>query len=146
LRFALVSVNSAEWSEIQAAQLPPDRERQTLDALRHPVEADRMGGSMSRNPNHGRRDVRGRAITETIRVSSSESVPEGYSRIALPSPAIFAKAQVLSARHLKPIFVEVDATDPARRAGYWIHESIRPELAEWLKSRIFTEPDLFDTE
>ena len=101
---------------------------------------------MNRNPNHGRREVRGRAITETIRVSSSASVPEGYSRIALPSPAIFAKAQVLSARHLKPIFVEAEAHDPAKWAAYWVHDLIRPALTEWLNNRIFTEPDLFDME
>ena len=101
---------------------------------------------MSRNPHRGQRDVRGRELTETIRVSSPDAVPQGYSRIALPSPAIFAKAQVLSARHLKPIFVETDPTDPSQRVAYWIHHLIQPELADWLRIRVFAEHDLFGTD
>ena len=101
---------------------------------------------MSRNPHHGRRLIRGREITETIRVASRDAVPEGYSRIALPSPAIFAKAQVLSARRLKPIFVEADPADSALRIAYWVHKSIQPELAEWLRVRVFAEHDLFGTD
>jgi hypothetical protein len=100
-----------------------------------------MPNPSNRKQDDKRESVRARALTETIRVPSPDSVPEGYVVIPFPSLSIFAKAQVLSRRHLMPIFVETEPDDESVRQAYWVHESIMPELVQWIRDRVFTEND-----
>lgn len=75
---------------------------------------------------------------------SSESVPPGYRRFPVKSPAIYAKVQVLSSKRGVPVFLETDDDQPDRRTAYWVHEEILPDLARWLRIRIFPISDIVD--
>ena len=101
--------------------------------------------AMQQNPYHSRREVRDRELTETIRITSRESIPEGYRRIPVPSSALYGKAQVLSSRYLKPIFVETALEDESRRVAFWVHSSIVSELSEWIQRRIFSDDEILGT-
>jgi hypothetical protein len=78
-----------------------------------------------------------KALTQTVRVMSSESVPPGYRRFPVKSPAIYAKVQVLSSKRGVPVFLETTGTQSDQRTAYWVHEDILPDLAHWLRIRIF---------
>lgn len=86
-----------------------------------------------------RKWVHDRKVTETIFVPSADAVPDGYHQIPVASPAIFAKAQVLSYYALRPIFVK---GDEGRRETYWVHDDIMDELSEWISCRVFPEHDI----
>lgn len=92
------------------------------------------------------RQVHERPLTQTVVVTSQQSVPPGFLRVPVKSPAIFAKVQVLSSRLGHPIFVEQTDLEPGRRVAYWVHPAIVPDLAEWLSHRVFPLYDLIDEE
>lgn len=83
-----------------------------------------------------------KALTQTVRVLSSDSVPPGYRRFPVKSPAIYAKVQVLSSRRGVPVFLETTGTQSDQRVAYWVHEDILPDLARWLRIRIFPVSDI----
>ena len=83
-------------------------------------------------------------LTQTVRVSSGDSVPPGYRRFPVKSPAIYAKVQVLSSKRGVPVFVETTGVPSEQRTAYWVHEDILPELARWLRVRIFPISDIVD--
>ena len=85
-----------------------------------------------------------RPLTQTIRVASADAVPPGYRRVAVKSPAIFAKVQVVSSRLGRPIFVETSSLWSERRIAYWIHSDVVPDLAHWLGNRLFLLTELVD--
>ncbi len=85
-----------------------------------------------------------RALTQTIRVTSATAVPAEYRRIPIKSPAIYAKVQVLSCQRAQPVFVETVSPTSERRVAYWVHPDILPELARWLRARVFPLSDLID--
>ncbi len=87
-------------------------------------------------------DERERALTQTIRVSSKDAVPPGYRRFPVKSPSIYAKVQVLSSKLGVPVFIETDNADSDKRIAYWVHEDILPQLARWLRIRIFPISDI----
>lgn len=85
-----------------------------------------------------------RPLTQTIRVASAGDVPPCYYRIQARSRPIFAKAQVLSSKRGRPIFVEAPAS-AAAPCSYWVHRDIMPELAAWLKIRVFPAHEIVPT-
>jgi len=90
------------------------------------------------------REVHERPLTQTVHVASADAVPPGYQRVGVTSPAIFAKVQVLSSKIGRPIFVETASSHSERRLAYWIHGDVIPELAAWLRYRVFPLEDLVD--
>lgn len=92
------------------------------------------------------KEVRQRALTQTVRVVSAEQIPADYFRIPVPNSTIYAKVQVLSSRSGKPVFVEPADPESDQRPAYWAHCSLLPELAQWLSYRVFQEHELFDDE
>lgn len=85
-----------------------------------------------------------RPLTQTIPLASTGIVPHQYVRIPVKSPAIFAKAQVLSSRKGHPIFVETPDGDTSHRKAFWVHSDTLPSLAYWLQLRVFPLHDLVD--
>lgn len=83
-------------------------------------------------------------LTQTVRVGSGDSVPPGYRRFPVKSPAIYAKAQVLSSKLGVPVFIETPSIDSQQRIAYWVHEDVVPELARWLRIRIFPISDIVE--
>ena len=83
-------------------------------------------------------------LTQTIRLESADSVPPGYRRFPVKSPAIYAKAQVLSSKVGMPVFVETSPDCSQRRIAYWVCEEILPDLARWLRIRIFPISEIID--
>lgn len=83
-------------------------------------------------------------LTQTVRVLSSDSVPPGYRRFPVKSPAIYAKVQVLSSKRGVPVFLETASERSERRIAYWVHEDIIPELAHWLRIRVFPISDIVE--
>ena len=81
-------------------------------------------------------------LTQTIRVESADSVPPGYRRFPVKSPAIYAKVQVLSSKLGMPVFIETPSVYSQDRIAYWVHEDILPDLARWLRVRIFPISDI----
>ena len=85
-------------------------------------------------------------LTQTVRVSSAEMVPEGYRRFPVKSPAIYAKVQVLSSKLGVPVFIETPSVHSEQRIAYWVHEDILADLARWLRIRIFPISDIVNRE
>ena len=85
-----------------------------------------------------------KSLTQTVRVLSGDSVPPGYRRFPVKSPAIYAKVQVLSSKLGVPVFLETTGAASEQRTAYWVHEEILPELARWLRIRIFPISDIVD--
>ena len=85
-------------------------------------------------------------LTQTVRVASGDAVPPGYRRFPVKSPSIYAKVQVLSSKRGVPVFIETSGDDLEQRTAYWVHEEILPELARWLRIRIFPISDIVDRE
>ncbi len=85
-------------------------------------------------------------LTQTVRVASGDSVPPGYRRFPVKSPAIYAKVQVLSSKLGVPVFIETPSVHSDHRTAYWVHEDILPDLARWLRIRIFPISDIVDGE
>ncbi|MEX0819664.1 MAG: hypothetical protein WD070_08715 [Pirellulaceae bacterium] len=85
-------------------------------------------------------------LTQTVRVTSGDSVPPGYRRFPVKSPAIYAKVQVLSSKLGVPVFLETTGIASGRRIAYWVHEDVLPELSRWLRVRIFPINDIVDPE
>lgn len=83
-------------------------------------------------------------LTQTVRVTSRDSVPPGYRRFPVKSPAIYAKVQVLSSKLGVPVFIERASVDAEQRIAYWVHDDILPELARWLRVRIFPISEIVD--
>ncbi|MEO8498639.1 MAG: hypothetical protein ABI614_26560 [Planctomycetota bacterium] len=85
-------------------------------------------------------------LTQTVRVASGDSVPPGYRRFPVKSPAIYAKVQVLSSKLGMPVFIETPSVQSQQRVAYWVHEDVLPELARWLRIRVFPISDIVDHE
>jgi hypothetical protein len=83
-------------------------------------------------------------MTQTIVVETRDAVPPGFVSFPFPGPPIYGRAQVLSRRHSRPVFVETDPTDEHRRVAFWVHRSILPELTRWIRRRIFSTTEIFD--
>jgi hypothetical protein len=86
---------------------------------------------------------RERQLTQTIRVLSGGDVPPGYEPIAAQGSSIFAKAQVLSNKLGRPVFIKMDDAIPDRRVTFWVHHEVLPALARWLRFRIFDAHEAF---
>ena len=87
-----------------------------------------------------------KALTQTIRIASAEFVPAGYRRFPVKSPSIYAKVQVLSSKLGLPVFIETPNASSQDRVAYWVHEDILPDLARWLRVRIFPISDIVNRE
>ncbi|MDA1054616.1 MAG: hypothetical protein O3C40_29650 [Planctomycetota bacterium] len=85
-----------------------------------------------------------KALTQTVRVASSDSIPPGYRRFPVKSPAIYAKVQVLSSKLGMPVFIETPSVHLEQRVAYWVHEDVLPELAQWLRIRVFPITEIVD--
>ncbi len=83
-------------------------------------------------------------LTQTVRVASSDLVPPGYRRFPVKSPAIYAKVQVLSSKLGVPVFIETPSLDSEQRTAYWVHEDVIPDLARWLRIRVFPISEIVD--
>lgn len=101
-----------------------------------------MSSKLGRSILHSARRERERALTQTIRVASSEEVPPGYELIQALSPSIFAKVQVLSSQKGRPVFVKTDPDHPQQRVAYWVHQDVMPALAWWLHLRVFPDHEI----
>ena len=88
--------------------------------------------------------VHEKPLTQTVRIASGDAVPPGYRRFPVKSPAIYAKVQVLSSKLAVPVFIETPSIHSDERIAYWVHEDVLPELARWLRVRIFPISDIVD--
>ncbi len=71
-------------------------------------------------------------------------MPPGYRRFPVKSPAIYAKVQVLSSKLGVPVFIETPSLDSEQRTAYWVHEDVIPDLARWLRIRVFPISEIVD--